>query len=195
MTAATTVYKRWSNHSHGPMRVNIFGHGGFTLIDLMIVILILGMAGMAVIPRFASAVSLSRLNAATSEMVAALHYAGALAVLYQRPFGVQADSNGNWFRVCDQRFKSDADPHADAVPPVAATGIVFDPVRKSAYAIDFDLNNDYAGVRITSVPAGGEIVFYPDGHCAASDLSLTVKSADTQRTLYVQGATGRVTVQ
>lgn len=145
----------------------------------------------------------TKLNEATGELVSGLQYAGNLAVKYQRPFGLkalEANVNGNWFRVFDYRYKDDTIPHHDCFPdpacdpPVDAYGVVLNPFDKKWYQKDFDTMKTYEGVSITSVPAGGQIRFYPDGHSDSSDNTFVLSLAGNQRTITVDGTTGRISV-
>jgi len=168
---------------------------GFTLLDLLLVMTILGVLGMIVIPQFHSMVTEARLNEAAGELVSGLQYAGSLAVQHQRPFGLMADVNENWFKVYDYQYKTDPEPHHDYVPPVDVYGVVLNPVDKRWYIKDFDTMKTYEGVRITSVSDGGEIRFYPDGHSSSSDSTFVLSHGGNQRTITVNGTTGRVSVQ
>ena len=122
-------------------------------------------------------------------------YAEDLAVRYQRPFGVAANAGGEWFRVFDNRYKVDPNPHHGEDPPVDANGVVLNPTDKKWYLIDFDATATYEGVDLVSVPVGGEICFYPDGHSSAGNNSFVVGFGGEQRTVTVVGTTGRITVQ
>jgi Tfp pilus assembly protein FimT len=165
--------------------------GGFTLLDSLIVIVILGIIGMIVIPQFQGMVQETRLNEATAEIVSGMQYAGNLAVRYRRPFGFQADAAGHWFKIYDNRYAADATAHTDADPPVTAYGVVLNPIEKNWYQHDFDDMENYRAATFTSA----QIVFYPDGHSAASNITVTVTLGATQRTITVDGATGRISVQ
>ena len=136
---------------------------------MLLVVVILGILGMIVIPQFHSVVTEARLNEATGELVSGLQYAGSLAVQHQRPFGLMADVDENWFKVFDYQYKTDPNPHHDSEPPVDVYGVVLNPLDKKWYTKDFDTMTTYDGVHINSVPAGGEIRFYPDGHSSSSD--------------------------
>lgn len=164
---------------------------GFTLLDTLIVIVILGIVGMIVIPQFQGMVQETRLNEAAAELVSGMQYAGNLAIRYRRPFGFQADAAGHWFKIYDNRYAADATEHAAADPPVTAYGVVLNPIDKSWYVHDFDDMENYRAVTFTSA----QIVFYPDGHSASSDTVVTVSLGGRQRTITVDGATGRISVQ
>jgi len=167
------------------------GQRGFTLLDTFIVIAILGIIGMTVIPQFQGLVHETRLNEAAAELVSAMQYAGDLAVRYRRPFGFQADADGRWFKVCDNRYAADTSAHPAADPPATAYGVVLHPIEKNWYQHDFDDRENYQGVTFSSV----QIVFYPDGHSSASDTTITVSLGSNQRAITVDGATGRIKVQ
>ena len=136
----------------------------------------------------------AKLNEAAGELVSGLQYAGNLAVQYQRPFGFEANVAGNWFKVFDYQYKTDSDPHHDYDPPVDVYGVILNPVDKKWYWKDYDDMETYKGVSITSVPAGGEIRFFPDGHSSSSDHTFVLSLDNDQRTITVNGTTGRVTV-
>jgi type II secretion system protein H len=165
--------------------------GGFTLLDSLIVIVILGIVGMAIIPQFRGMVQETRLNEAAAEIVSGMQYAGNLAVRYRRPFGFRADAAGHWFKIYDNRYAADATAHTAADPPVTAYGVVLNPFDKSWYQRDFDDMENFRAVTFASA----QIVFYPDGHSLASNTTVTLSLGGRQRTITVDGATGRISVQ
>lgn len=164
---------------------------GFTLLEILIVVAILGILGMIAIPQLHGVIRETRLNEATTEIVSGMAYAGSLAVQYRRPFGFQADGTGRWFKIYDNRYAADPAAHADANPPVTAYGVVLNPLDKSWYQRNFNDMENYRTVAFTSA----QLLFYPDGHSAASDTTLTVELKESQRTIRVAGTTGRITVQ
>lgn len=164
---------------------------GFTLLDSLIVIVILGIVGMVAIPQFQGVVQQTRLNEAAAEIVAGMQYAGSLAIRFRRPFGFQADASGRWFKIYDNRYAANANPQPTASPPVTAYGVVLNPLNKDWYQYNFANMEHYRAVTFTSV----QILFYPDGHSAASNTTMTVSSGGGQRVITVNGATGRITVE
>ncbi len=168
---------------------------GFSLLDLLIVIMILGILGVFLAPQLHSTLNEARLNEATGELVSGLHYAQSLAVTHQRPFGLTANVADNWFRVFDHRYRTDATPHHSGTPPVDGYGVVLNPMDKKWYTLDFDTTHQYEGVSIDSVPAsGGMISFYPDGHSSVSDSVFVLGFGGEQRTITVDGIIGKISV-
>jgi prepilin-type N-terminal cleavage/methylation domain-containing protein len=167
---------------------------GFSLIELLIVIMLIGIIGLIVQPQFSSMVSKTRLNEAAGELVSGLQFAANLAVTHQRPFGVKASAVENWFRVFDEQYKLDPNPHHNGDPPVDAYGVVLNPFDKKWYEKDFNTMGNYVGVKIASAPAGDETLFYPDGHSGITDSTYVLECAGKQKTIKIDGFTGRIWV-
>lgn len=163
---------------------------GMTLMDSILVVLILAIVAMVSLPQFKGMIGEIRLNEAAAELISGLDYARSLAVEHQRPFGLRADASGNSFAVFDVRYRNHAIAHLNDSPPVAANGVVFHPLSKTPYTIDLD--TIYDGVEISTVPAGGEIRFYPDGHSSEVASDFVIELGDERRTISVDGTTGQI---
>jgi type II secretion system protein H len=168
---------------------------GFSLIEILIVVMIVGILGMAAIPQIQSLVREAKLSGAMGELVTALEYAADLAATYQRPFGVKAAGGSTVFSVFDARYKSDPVAHTNETPPVTAFGVVINPVDKRWYSLDFRALPHHEGALISTAPARGEVVFYPAGHCSELSSTFVVSLGTDTRTVNVNGVTGRITVQ
>lgn len=164
---------------------------GFTMMDAMLVVLILAVVAMAGIPQFKGLLAEIRLNEAAAELTSGLHYARSLAVEHQRPFGLRADASEKSFAVFDVRYRNHANAHLNDLPPVAARGVVFHPLSKMPYSVDLD--SSYEGVQLVTVPTGGEIRFYPDGHSSETASDFVIALDPIQRTISVDGPTGQIT--
>ena len=187
---------------------------GFTLIDLLIVLLIIGVIGTLLAPQLHSILTETKLNGAAGELVSALEYTRSLAIEYQRPFMLRVygydhtDDKANAFTVKDTISTLDDEIHLDADPPLYSFKRVFHPLDKKPYFIDFDRVNEplegvidpkyeYEGVIIQSVPGGGTtalLKFYPDGHSSDTDSSFTLDLRGVQKTITVDGITGNISV-
>ena len=169
--------------------------GGFTLLDTVFVLVILGIIGLAALPNFQGLLRDMRLTEATAEITTGLQYARTLAVRYGRPFGFQSNAAGRWYMVYDNRYASDAAPHVSDDPPVTAYGVVLNPMDKKWFQRGFNDVESYQGVTFTSL----KIVFYPYGHTTnpgpAPQPTVTVRLGDAQRTITVDEVTGRISVQ
>ena len=168
---------------------------GFSLLDLLLVIMILGIMGMLVEPQLHSMMTEARLNEAAREMVSGLQYAQSLAVIHQRPFGLKADVDGNWFRVFDYQHRDDSNPHHEETPPVDGYGVVINPFDKNWYVVDLDTIHTYEGVNIEAAPTDGMISFYPDGHSSSDDSSFVLSYGGDTKTITVDGTTGKIRVE
>ena len=168
---------------------------GFSLLDLLIVLMILGIMGVILAPQLYSMMTEARLNEAAREMVSGLQYAQSLAVTHQRPFGLKADVDGNWFRIFDYQHRDDSNPHHDETPPVDGYGVVINPLDKDWYIVDLDTNHTYEGVNLNAAPTDGTISFYPDGHSSSDDSSFVLTYGGDTRTITVDGTTGKIRVE
>ena len=169
--------------------------GGFTLIDLLIVSMILGILGMIIAPQFHGVISERKLNGAAEKVICAMQYAQNLSVSYQRVFYFMAKETDNSFQVGDYRYKDDSNPHVEADPPVLKKGIVYHPLTKGEYDIDFDALSEFEGIQLTAAPADNYIYFYPDGHSSETQSTIMLRLGNKQRSIIVDGITGRITVQ
>jgi hypothetical protein len=155
--------------------------------------MILTILGVLVAPRLHSMMTESRLNEAARELVSGLEYARSLAVTHQRPFGLLADVDGNWFRIFDCRYRSDDSPHLSESPPADSYGVVLNPLDKKWYIVDFDAGQTHEGVSLDSAPADG-LSFYPDGHSLSSDSVFVLSFGENTKTITVDGTTGKIVV-
>jgi hypothetical protein len=170
-------------------------HKGFSLVDLMIAMMLLGILVLSVPLLFGDLFAEKRLIQASTELVLGLDYARSLAVSRRRPFCVRANIGGNWFRVIDPLYATDPVPHHGNDPPISAFGLVLNPLDKQWYEVDFDLGEIHADITLTAVPVGNEVCFYPDGHTGSANTTMALTCAGTTRTITINGMTGKISVQ
>ena len=164
---------------------------GFCLLDLLIVIMIIGIIGVLVTPPIHSMIDGARLNEASGELVSGLQYARSLAVTHQRPFGVLTDTANLEAEGTMQLVSAWLTKYGEELKGLVLAGDGFD---KNWYSVDFDTTQTYEGVSIDSVPGAGMISFYPDGHSSSSDSVFVLGYDGDNRTVSVDGATGRIKV-
>lgn len=167
---------------------------GFTLVELLIVLVVLAIVCLLAAPQFASIVNDRKLDGAAAELVVGLQYAGHLAVAYRRPFGVTFDTGRNQFAVFDARYRTNTATFHDADPPVDSLGVLVSPFDRRPYVVDLGAASSFQGVALTAAPQGGEIRFYPDGHSTAQDSVFVLTRGNRQRTVTVNAQTGFIAV-
>jgi len=165
---------------------------GYTLIDLLMVMLVLGLVAMLVLPGFQADNPTLELRRSSTELVAGLEYARSLAIRYERPFAVKVDAAKNEFHVKDTDPQPNGAPPAQPgnLPPVNNRASVLDPIGKDWYENAFPGGPGHAGAMVVT---GGEIWFYPDGSASVST-GVVLKASGEQWTINVDPRTGGVRV-
>ncbi len=168
---------------------------GFTLLEIMMTLMIMGILGMAAMPVITSFLRDSRLSSACRVMAGAIEYATVLSNSYQRPFAVSTDIGRNQFTVVDTAPFPDtsAGIRPDNSPPVNADNVVFNPMMDQWYAMDLDQIPATEGVRISSAPAF--LTFYPDGHSTGSGSFYVLALGTFTQTIRVDGFSARVSLE
>lgn len=169
---------------------------GFTLIELLIIVMILGIIGMAGLPSIKAVMGDSKLSSAGRIMVSAIEYTANLSVRYQRPFQFEADTNTHSFQIKDTAPYPDATPNTirlNNLPPVNADDIIFNTLSGTWYVVDFATTGDFDGVSIDSGPA--VLNFYPDGHSTYADSQYVLSFGGRSNTITINGISGRISVE
>jgi len=167
---------------------------GFTLIDTMIAVLIIGIIGMTALPKISDFLADRRLSAAGSLVMAGLEYASALSIRYQRPFSMSTDTTLRQFQVKDTAPYPDssATVRTGNTPPVNAEDVVFNPVADQWYSTRLDQMPGLEEIQMSSTPA--DITFYPDGHSGESDTLLVLALGSMSKTIRVDSISSRISI-
>lgn len=167
----------------------------FTLIEMLIVIVLLGLAGALVIPSMGSVHTL-RVQAALRTIVADLSFAQADAIAFQAPRAVIFDVANNRYRVVEVIGPTLSG--ADIETLYLADG------PDQRYVTDF-ADQRYAGATITAVDFDGEeaVIFddlgspvsTPTGNTPGPGGTITLTGSGQTFVIVVEPFTGRITVR
>lgn len=148
----------------------------FTLLELMVVLLLLGIISAIAVPSINSTLDEMKLDSAAQEIVSAIYYIQSLAIKEGIVYGVQFNAETNSFN-CIQ------------------TGLVINPLDKKQYQVDFNAEGHLQGVDITSASfLAGKLTFDSLGEASESGTVL-LDYAGRQKTITVSAPIGKVTIQ
>ncbi|MEM7577648.1 MAG: prepilin-type N-terminal cleavage/methylation domain-containing protein [Planctomycetota bacterium] len=162
---------------------------GYTLVEVLVVVVILGIASAVVVPQLMAAGTLG-IQAAARLVVADILFAQNEAIAAQENREVLFDPAGNAYRL--QRFNADT-----GLDEVLTQGWKNGQVNN--YAVDFEADERFDGITIESVQVGGSdatrLEFDDLGSPLLSDeMQIVLGFRDQRLTVNVQPFTGRVTV-
>ncbi len=165
---------------------------GFTLIEILIVVALMGIAASILIPNMRNAVSFET-EAAVRRIVSDLSFAQSDAMAWQSPRRVLFAEDGTGYRLLASPF----DPEND---------VLYDPISNEGsgrYVIDFTTDRRFPNIRIEGVDfdGGQNFITYDaiggpvNGENASSIGGSFVVSGNGERfEVRVSGFTGRVSV-
>ncbi len=157
---------------------------GFTLIEIIVVVVILSIVGMVVIPMMGSA-AITELKAAANMVSADLEYAKSIAIAKGQIYSVQFDAGAESYRVKDQNGNT-----------------IKHPVNGVDYVVDFSADSRIDQVTISSVnfDSTNEVKFdYLGNPLNGSDGSLssgtvTLEAGGQTITIRVEPVTGYISI-
>jgi len=160
--------------------------GGFTLVELLIVIAIISIAALTAIPMMSSAASM-QIRSAANMITADLEYAKSMAISRAQNFSVIFDAGADSYRIEDQ--DSNVLPH---------------PVKKGFnYVIDFQNDGRLKKVDIVSVDfdTTSEVIFdylgspFNGSSTPLNNGVINLQAGGTASTITVEPVTGYVSIQ
>lgn len=112
-------------------------NNGFTLIEIIMVVVILGIAAMIAVPMLSSAADM-KVRAAANRLAADLDYAKGMAVTHQKGYAVVFDPANESYDI--------------RVEPYGTVNIIDNPVRPNTpYRVDFTTDSNMSQVKIDTV--------------------------------------------
>lgn len=170
------------------------GEAGFTLTELLLVILLLGILSKVAIASFGGIFSSVKIEEAAREIQTALQYARIQAIVKDVPRGQgmglwfslsqEGQDDGNWFKMIQANGTDGASP----LPQIH-------PIDKRMYAVDFDESGYFQGTTIKEIQldANNQLFFDHEGTPSIGG-NITIMLAEEQRTISVSMPHGRVSV-
>jgi len=160
--------------------MRIRGENGFTMIELLIVVVIIGIIAGLAVPNFAGAIQKIRWRSSATDITKALRLARSSAIAKNAQFGVQVDFENRRVVV----FKDLSSP----------ASFNFDEQNDSIVTSDtIDANVD----EIYSSFSSGAVCFFPNGRASESGFFYGHRYSETNYQMYnisVLAATGRATI-
>jgi len=152
--------------------------GGFTLIEILVVIVILGLLAAVVIPSVANTGQM-QVHSAAAMLTSDIQYAQSLAISSQRPVTISFSPSGDYYTV---HWSNESDP-------------LEHPIRKKAYVVNFRTEHGFERVELVSASFGGTTdVMFDELGAPDNAGSVVLRAGATVYTVSVASATGKVTV-
>ena len=155
----------------------IRSYAGFTLIEILIVVAIIGITALVIIPAFNSYEDEQKLTMAAAELTDALRYARNEAIRTGNTFRVAINADNDQFLIEDLA----------ALPGQA----VIHPVNRTPYRIDFSASGRYSGTDITG-SGMINIDFHGNGQ-TDNDEVITLSYGPFTTVIMVDSSSGRIT--
>lgn len=161
---------------------------GFTLIELVMVIVILGILAVTVIPKTTTTKGSVRLQAACQKLASDLRFMQQMAIAQQVRFGISFDIGDESY------FGYRVDTAAKAI----------DPHTQGDLEVDFDQMTEFNDIVIASTDFSNAIEFDSmgnpydgNGDALSSEGVLTLETIDgaSSKTVRIEPVTGRVSIQ
>lgn len=154
---------------------------GFTFVEVMIVVFIVGTLALILVPTFSSHQDEQKLIGAATELVSVLRFAGSEANRTKTPLRLEITPASEVY----------------ALKINSSGALLYHPLDKWPFQTSWRTPSPYAGVDIVTVnnsAAFSAILFNARGTVAA-DTTIVLQYAGHRRDLLLSSATGRIAVQ
>ena len=172
---------------------------GFTFIEILIFMLILGIIATQALPTIQSGLEISKMSEAASEIIVALQYAQLSAMTTGAASRVTIDKTADTillerFKITGDIFSGAANMPENDIDSGAFVNMAHPTNRGVDYSIGFADEDRFSGVDISAVDFNGNNFVTFDALGLPSDAgTVTLSLGNQQTTLTVDASTGRVT--
>ena len=172
---------------------------GFTFIEILIFMLILGIIATQALPSIQSGLEVSKISEAASEIIVALQYAQLSAMTTGAESRVTIDPTADTillerFKITGDIFSGGAEMPENDIDSGAFVNMAHPTNRGVDYSIGFADEDRFYGVDITAVDFGGNnFVTFDALGLPSEGGTVTVSLGSHQTTLTVDASTGKVT--
>ena len=177
----------------------IGGKGGFTLVELLMVVIILGIVAMAGMPTLVSGLEGYKLSAAVTEIVTAIEYAQLTAMTAGGRTRITLDASANTIKVEKSKPGSSLLGSETELDEADVEGVSYvnmgNPINKGKdYLISLASEDRLSGVDIaTSVFGAGNFIIFDALGAPSNGGAVTLSLGSRQATVSVDSLTGKVT--
>lgn len=182
-----------------PLKTNHQFPKGFTFIEILIFMLILGIIATQALPTIQSGLEVSKMSEAASEIVVALQYAQLSAMTTGAESRVTIDQAADTillerFNITGDIFSGATEMPENDIDSGAFVNMAHPFNRGEDYSIAFADEDRFYGVDITAVDFGGNNFVTFDALGLPSDAgTVTLSLGTNQTTLTVDASTGSIT--
>jgi len=195
-----------------------FGEKGFTLIELMIVIVIMGSILALAAPRIGRSLEKMRLRSASRELSAVLRYTRQMAISRKKEYAVTFDDHSyTYVKVVRKTGEKDSgqaegqaasgDSASDSNSPSRGKRLREEGINEQKVQVDLRKKLKDEEISISCQKEGegedtindpdkeNEIIFYPKGESSGGKVILAIKEPSMSFVIEVDPITGRVAVK
>lgn len=186
---------RQQHFLHGPWRLCRLRTAGFTLVEIMVVVIVMALMAGMLMPNLGGTAGTMRLNASARRIASLFDYCRQSAVATGQVHGIVFDNDNGRFEVVreepiDEETSPDAPP---TLTPVSLPGVL-DPELPEGVSLASVSAFDTSIMSGDEDEEGFRILFFPDGTTEFATIKLTLPNGDGRK-IELNGLSGDVSIE